>query len=208
MSLFSSQSNDEKTQKNSPGSAMSFQDLSKVGFNDQRTTIFLSLWNKFGNRSYLKKRGKKRIQKDLKALYVNMDRLTQEKTEIIENIEKIKAEIQGSGEEQKRLKTVILDSMEKNLQAKRLQYDEIESRFKFVNLLKTIVDTRSILGKSLISKVDKVINSKEMKNQIKSEVKSMAFNQAEVTNAIDDLDTSIETYCKSVEGERESEVIY
>lgn len=184
------------------------QDLLKAGFDRERSRVFLSLWNKFGNKSYLKKKGMKSLDRDVKSLYVSMDRATQDKTELKEQIEDLKKEIENANEEVKKLKSALLDSLEKKLDARKTQYEELETRFKFINLLKTLVDTRNVLGNALIKKVDRAVKNKEFSASVNQEVHSMALNHTEVTEAMDKLDNSIDVYVKSVEQENRREVMY
>lgn len=144
----------------------------------------------------------------MKGLYVSMDRVTQEKTELIDQMDKLRSEISGANPEEKKLKSAVLEAMEKRLDAKKVQYEELETRFKFVNLVKTLADTRDVLGDSLIRKVDNAVRNTNFSAAVDEEVKNMALNHTEITAAMDKLDTSIGTYVKSAEHDNEREVLY
>ncbi|MEM0156329.1 MAG: hypothetical protein QW597_07015 [Thermoplasmataceae archaeon] len=183
-------------------------ELRQVGFDRDRARIFLSLWSRFGNRSYLKRAGARTLDRDVKRLYVAMDRATQDKTDLIGQIERLRSEIRDASSEEKKLKTAVLDSMEKRLDAKRVQYEELETRFKFLNLVKTLAETRSILGDSLIRKVDNAVRNTHFTSEVDQEIRSMTLNHTEIAEAMDKLGTSIDVYVKSAERDNEREVLY
>lgn len=183
-------------------------DLEKAGFNRQRAAVFLTLWGKFGKSSYLRRRGRKSIERDTKSLYVRMEITTDEKNELLKRIEMLRNEMESAGEEDRKLKAALVDAAEDQLSAKRVQFDEFETRFKFLNLLKTLADTRSILGNSLVKKVDRVMKNREFKIEFMEEMKNLALDHTLVTDTIEKLDSSIGTYVKSIEEDNKREVLY
>lgn len=206
--------NPKKTEDGSHQSAKGYasyfdsREFRQVGFDRERARIFLSLWNRFGNRSYLKRAGARALDRDVKRLYVAMDRTTQEKTDLIDQMEKLRSEILDASGEEKKLKSAVLDSMETRLDAKKVQYEELETRFKFLNLVRTLAETRNVLGDSLIRKVDNAVRNTHFSSEVNEEIRNMTLNHTEITEAMDKLDTSIDVYVKSAERESEREVQY
>jgi hypothetical protein len=163
---------------------------------------FIGLWSNFGNKRYLGKKGKLLLSENLKETYVIMG-ISSDK---ISDLKEIIKRLENSTQDMDKVKLIrAKDSMNSEI----IKFNQLQERYKFMSLLKSINDLMSEKESKFMKNLDKTLKNKKVLSLYRSSVKEAITDHNQIMDEIDKMDLYFQTLSdtNSVEDNKGNKII-
>ncbi len=147
---------------------------------------FVGLWQSYGDKKFLGKKGMRTLEQNLQELYV----LLGISRDHMEELKSLLKEIDSSPEEMDRIKKIRAGD---SLNAETVKFNRMEERYKFMSMLQSVNELMSGKDSKFMKSLDKTLKNRRIVNNFQESIKGELNDHTKLMDDMDKIQLYFET---------------